>query len=70
MTSSNFAGSNGFTVDVNSTSATQSGAATELGAGQAEFITDDPKQRRVSLGVGRNGFTVNFELKAHKYFLD
>ena len=31
---------------------------------------DDPKQRRVSLGVGRNGFTVNFELKAHRYFLD
>jgi hypothetical protein len=52
------------------TSATQSGAATELGAGQAEFVTDDPKQRRVSLGIGRNGFTVNFELKAHGYFLD
>jgi len=41
------------------TSAAQGSAATEFCAGQAEFITDDPKQRRVCLGVGRNGFTVH-----------
>jgi hypothetical protein len=51
-------------------SAAQGSAATELGAGEAEFVTNDPKQRRVGLGVGLNGFTVNFELKAHRYFLD
>jgi hypothetical protein len=55
---------------MNSTSTAQGSATTELGAGHAEFITNDPKQRRVGLGVGLNGFAVNFELKAHRYFLD
>jgi hypothetical protein len=61
---------NGFAIDVNCASTAQGSATTEFGAGHAKFITDNPKQRRVSLGVGRNGFTVNFELKTHRNFLD
>jgi hypothetical protein len=61
---------NGFTVDMHGTCAAQACAATKFGSGHAEFIAKNPQQRRVCVGVGLNGFTVDLKLKAHKYFLD
>jgi hypothetical protein len=61
---------NGFTVHMHGTCAAQACAATKFGSGHAEFVTKNPQQRCICIGVGINGFTVDLKLKAHKYFLD
>ena len=54
------AGTHRLAVDVHGTSTAQSGAATKLGAGHAEFITQDPQQRGVGLGLGADRLAVDF----------
>ena len=56
----NAAASHGFAIHMNSTSAAGRDAAAVLCAGQAEFITNDPKQWRVGLDVDLVVYAVDF----------
>ena len=47
------AGAHRLTVDVDSTGATQTGAATEPRAGHLQMLADDPQQRRITRYVDR-----------------
>jgi len=60
------AGSHGLTVEVNRARAALRNAAGELGARQADVVTQYPQQRRLGLGIDLVGVAVDIQCKSHQ----
>src|SRR5580658_3282356 len=52
-------GAHSLAVNVDRAGAAQPGAAAELGAGQLDMFADNPKQRRISIGINARGFAID-----------
>jgi hypothetical protein len=52
-------------VDMHRAGAAQAGAASELGAGELEFLADHPQQRRLGRRIGMRRLAVDLKIECH-----
>src|SRR5262245_35536552 len=57
-------------LDVHHAGTAQTGATTELGAGQLEVFPDHPQQRRCRRRIGRRRLAVHSEVDGHGFLLE
>src|SRR5262249_12144239 len=62
------AGTGGDAVHMHGAGAAQRHAAAELGAGHAEHVAHDPKERRVTVDIDAMGVAVDFDGEGHGVF--